>query len=188
MIPKVLFSSDTHFDHANIIKYCARPYADVESMNRDLIERWNSVVGPLDTIIHLGDFSLGKQSPSEFLRKLNGKRKILVRGNHDRSAERMLSYGFTEVYEKWNYEGWMLQHHPIKTNKKLLCGHIHEKWRRLGWTINVGVDVWGYTPRTLAEIEACPQDKETTFQCACGDILNKLGDNQEHYDHRRTAA
>lgn len=185
MIPKVFFTSDTHFGHANIIKYCARPYSSVEEMNRDLIERWNSVVGPLDTIYHLGDFSLGKVDPSDILRKLNGKRKILIRGNHDRSLERMMAYGFTEAYNQLDYEGWRLQHKPYKTSKKLLCGHIHEKWRRLGWTVNVGVDVWGYTPRTLAEIEACPQDKESTYKCDCGAIVNKIDDNSEHYDCRR---
>lgn len=95
-----------------------------------------------------------------------------------------MAYGFTEAYEKSEYNGWLLQHHPIKTNKKLICGHIHEKWRRLGWTVNIGVDVWDFAPRTLAEIEACPQDKETTYRCSCGEQLHKLGQNKEHYEHR----
>jgi calcineurin-like phosphoesterase family protein len=52
---KVFFTSDTHFGHANIIKYCGRPFASVEEMNRELIARWNAVVGPRDTVYHLGD-------------------------------------------------------------------------------------------------------------------------------------
>lgn len=185
MNTKTWFTSDSHFGHANILVYCKRPYADIDSMDRDLIERWNSVVGPLDTVYHLGDFSLGKKSPTEYLRKLRGKRKILVRGNHDRSAARMLAYGFDEVVGKTIYQDWVLQHHPIKTDKKLLCGHIHQHWRRLGWTVNVGVDVWGFAPRTLTEIESCPQDEFTTYRCACGEELDKLGDNKEHYEHRK---
>lgn len=28
----------------------------------------------------------------------------------------------------------------------LLHGHVHEKWKRRGPMVNVGVDVWGFTP------------------------------------------
>lgn len=55
----IWFTSDTHFGHANIIKYCNRPYKDTEEMNADLIKRWNSTVGKDDLVWHLGDFSLG---------------------------------------------------------------------------------------------------------------------------------
>lgn len=30
----VFFTSDCHFDHANIIKYCSRPFETAEEMNR----------------------------------------------------------------------------------------------------------------------------------------------------------
>ena len=51
------FTSDTHFGHENIIKYCGRPFKDVEKMNERLIKNWNEVVKDTDTIFHLGDFS-----------------------------------------------------------------------------------------------------------------------------------
>ncbi|MHB8295541.1 MAG: hypothetical protein ACYDH5_13145 [Acidimicrobiales bacterium] len=35
---------------------------------------------------------------------------------------------------------------PIDEGEWLLHGHVHEKWRQLGRTINVGVDVWDFTP------------------------------------------
>ena len=96
---KIFFTSDTHFGHANIIKYCARPFASVQEMNRELIARWNAVVGPRDTVYHLGDFAFGKASEAPtFLRKLNGAKKILIRGNHDRNARQMLEVGFDEVH------------------------------------------------------------------------------------------
>ena len=81
---KTFFTADTHFNHANVIKYCARPFASIDEMNREMIARWNAVVGAKDTVYHLGDFAMGKPTewPS-FLRQLNGAKKFLSRGNHD---------------------------------------------------------------------------------------------------------
>lgn len=73
LMTKTFFTSDTHFNHAKVIKYCARPFASVEEMNRELLSRWNAVVGPEDTIFHLGDFAMGKTSEWPGLRRqLNG--------------------------------------------------------------------------------------------------------------------
>ena len=186
---KTFFTSDTHFNHANVIKYCARPFGSIEEMNREMIARWNAVVGPEDTVYHLGDFAMGK--PSEwpgFLRQLTGAKKILIRGNHDRSRRQMLEGGFTEVHEKLEWEGWLLQHHPINTPRKLLCGHIHEKWRRIGWIINVGVDVWDFTPRTIEEL-ILAEESPREYKCRyCGTMLKRLEDNSAHHDEKCLAA
>lgn len=78
------FTSDTHFGHANIIKYCDRPFASVDAMNKAIIKNWNSVVSPDDTVYHLGDVALGDINSSlACVGALNGY-KILVLGNHDR--------------------------------------------------------------------------------------------------------
>lgn len=47
--------SDTHFGHANIIKYCNRPFTNVTTMNATLIRNWKALVKNDDTIWHLGD-------------------------------------------------------------------------------------------------------------------------------------
>ena len=56
---KVFFTSDTHFNHTNILKFCDRPFKNVEEMNETMIANWNCIVGMDDDVFHLGDFFLG---------------------------------------------------------------------------------------------------------------------------------
>lgn len=103
---KIWFSSDHHFGHANIIKYCNRPFGSVAHMDEALIHLWNEVVGPDDKVYYLGDFSLARIEYIEpIVQRLNGK-KILVHGNHDRTfptskkptpISRYIDIGFEEV-------------------------------------------------------------------------------------------
>lgn len=78
----IFFSSDHHFGHANIIRYCDRPYDSVEAMNEDLIERWNRVVGLTDLVYSLGDFSMTLGAVERITPRLNGHKHIIA-GNHD---------------------------------------------------------------------------------------------------------
>lgn len=78
------FTSDTHFGHQNIIKYCDRPFHNVEDMDWTMICKWNAIVHPDDMVFHLGDVALGAIAESlPKIAQLNGT-KILVPGNHDR--------------------------------------------------------------------------------------------------------
>ena len=47
---KVLFTADTHFQHANILIYAKRPFANTEEMDEAIIYRWNLVVKPEDEV------------------------------------------------------------------------------------------------------------------------------------------
>jgi calcineurin-like phosphoesterase family protein len=76
------FSSDSHFWHQNVIRYCSRPYATVEDMNEDMVRRWNVLVKPEDTVYVLGDFSLAFRAVETFTHRLSGT-KYLCPGNHD---------------------------------------------------------------------------------------------------------
>lgn len=157
---KIWFTSDTHFNHANIIEYCQRPFKDVNHMNHAMVNNWNSVVSPEDRVYHVGDFAMGNKSHWErFCKALNGC-KILIRGNHDKGNTFMLSIGFAEVYETLMYgdpaDPWKLVHDPEGQTGKILCGHVHTSWRRKMTpeldAINVGVDQWGFRPVSFEEL------------------------------------
>ena len=82
---KTFVTSDTHFGHANIMKFCpnTRQFRDVHHMNAMMIKEWNETVGPDDLVYHLGDFAFLKpESAIATARMLHG-RKILIEGNHD---------------------------------------------------------------------------------------------------------
>ena len=93
---RVYFTSDTHFNHTNIISYCQRPFKNVDEMNERIIANWNEVVSEDDIIFHLGDFCLGGAAEwTRLLDRLNGK-IYLIMGNHDRKNIRQ---GFMDRFE-----------------------------------------------------------------------------------------
>ena len=97
--PKIFLIGDCHFGHRNIIKYCNRPFANVEEMTEGLIKNWNSVVGKNDIVYVVGDFALcGKQKIIEIGNRLNGRKRLIL-GNHDGAS--IVTYreaGFEFIY------------------------------------------------------------------------------------------
>jgi len=86
--PNIFFASDHHINHANIIKYCNRPFSSVDEMNEGLIEAHNKIVKPHDDVFFLGDFLFVKNDTEtlgkylHWLSRFNG-RICLITGNHD---------------------------------------------------------------------------------------------------------
>jgi calcineurin-like phosphoesterase family protein len=130
---RVFFWSDPHFFHKNVIRLCNRPFADLTEMHETLIKNYNSVVGPDDVCVWVGDcfFAKNLQSCKGIMDRLNG-RKILVRGNHDFSPRKMLSFGFEYVLEdlwlKIAGEDVQIKHYPFAPSKK---EKVLSWWRRL---------------------------------------------------------
>lgn len=151
------FTSDLHFFHHNIIKFCNRPFADVEHMNAELIKRWNSVVTERDTVWVLGDVSFGKPIPTmEILHQLHGK-ICLVPGNHDRkgSASATKWEDRCSVYPAYHLlridkkKRFVLCHFPFSSWERgwiNLHGHTHGTFNSKWMQHDVGVDVNNWTP------------------------------------------
>ena len=150
--------SDQHYFHYNIIRYCDRPFLNIQTMNEYMTEQWNSVVKPDDTVINLGDVGFGKfDQLNSIIKQLNGY-KILILGNHDKRAGGISFWeriGFNEVYKKPIIldENIILSHEPIidedimKNFKFNYHGHLHnnssmnnDKYK------NFSVELINYTP------------------------------------------
>lgn len=94
IVPVVPWTSDLHLGHANIIRYCDRPFADVREMNDELIRRWNETVSSDDEVWVLGDVAL-YQGDSHDDRRFVGQRPA--------DAGLVLLHG--HVHERWKVNG-----------------------------------------------------------------------------------
>ena len=82
----IFFTSDHHFGHRNIIRFCKRPFNSAIEMDDEMVRRWNEKVTPEDTVYHLGDVGMIKpEILHRILNRLHGK-ICLIKGNHDRAA------------------------------------------------------------------------------------------------------
>jgi len=104
------FTADLHLGHRNIIDYSSRPFRDADHMNDALVERWNNTVAPMDDVIVLGDFAMGRIDETLPIAGLLNGRKVLLAGNHDRcwrghkkgvdaATVRYLDAGFAEIWQ-----------------------------------------------------------------------------------------
>lgn len=152
--------SDLHLDHANITKYCHRPFKSVFEMNRTLIRNWNRTIRKNDTVYFLGDLAFGRSSrkTSYWLRKLNG-RIVFFRGNHDKSRrirfrdkmflnykghEFLLTHDPREVHHSW--KGWVIHGHTHNNNPRYPLVNKRNK------TINVSVELIDYKPIQIDDL------------------------------------
>lgn len=152
--------ADTHFGHANIIKYCNRPFATVEEMDAALIQNWNETVSNNDIVIHLGDLGLGKKEYiANIVKQLNGK-KILIMGNHDNWSEQTYrDMGFHTVsrFPILYNDFYLMSHAPLtlsETTPYYNCyGHVHQDSRFVDNATSgcYSVERIGYRPKLLLE-------------------------------------
>ena len=162
-----------------MIKFCNRPFANVEEMNEALITNYNNTVGEDDICIWVGDcFWRNKKLARTIMSRLNGK-KILVLGNHDTGRESMMNLGFDwacyEMTLRIEQQSVTIKHYPLrwpwwkrwwgrKPKPKYwnrmpkdrgqwhIHGHTHSSVKYDGKQIHVGVDAWKYKPVSINQI------------------------------------
>ena len=149
------FTSDEHYGHSNIIKYCNRPFASVDEMDAEMIRNHNAVVGKGDIVVHAGDFTLKKGDPAkEYVSQLNGQH-IFIRGSHDY----WLKGDARDIWEKAIDEEYIVVcHYAMRVwprshfNAWQLYGHSHGHLEPKGKQWDVGVDSNNFTPVSFEQL------------------------------------
>ena len=131
---KTWVTSDLHFGHANIKKFCPETrgrFRDVEHMRETMIGEWNQLVGQDDTVYILGDVAfLPAVEAVAIMHRLHG-RKILIEGNHDRKLLNDPAFRacFDQVhnYLRLTHNGQLviLFHYPIAEFDQMHRGAVH---------------------------------------------------------------
>ena len=147
---KLWFTSDTHYNHANICSattkwidpVTCREFASVEQMNSHLIANINERVEQDDILFHLGDWSFGGFEQIQIFRdSIFCKNVHIITGNHDHHIESNRDgcqslfssvNKYLNLNVKWNVgtplmeeQGFVLMHFPIASWDNMARGAIH---------------------------------------------------------------
>ena len=182
----IWFTSDTHFNHRNIISYAQRPFESVEEMNKVMIERWNALVRDEDTIYHLGDFSFGgPESILRVLQKLKGRIHLCM-GSHDKQLYKIRNRGDVCSLLVGMEESYIINFHVEKIATKVFLSHYCHKvwpfshygsWHLFGHShgkldayaadegrmLDVGVDSHDFYPWSLGEVAGVMKTRPINF-------------------------
>lgn len=162
------FIADTHFGHENVIKYDNRPFKSAIDMETEIIKRWNNNVKPSDTVYHLGDFAfLSTDLQASILKELNG-RKILIRGNHDKSQSACERAGWDYVCDglliTLNGLDILCIHDPSRVSNSnyfsgfVLHGHTHKSNSDTN-RLCVSCNLWDYAPVSEKQVSKAVIEK-----------------------------
>ena len=169
----IFFVSDTHFGHANILKFTRadgspmRSFASVQEMDDYMVEQWNSVVRPQDKIYHLGDVAMKKYDIGK-VHRCNGHKR-LIRGNHDIYPTKIYLQFFEEIYSMRVLENMLFTHIPIHPESLRhdwinVHGHVHNNVPQLHYGpryLNVSVEETEYRPLAIEELRQIIAERST---------------------------
>ncbi|MGB7987640.1 MAG: hypothetical protein WCF54_20930 [Terracidiphilus sp.] len=159
------FTSDFHFGHFNIIRYCNRPFATTDEMDACIVDRMNAHVKPNDTLYFLGDFCMGSvEKVAAYRKRLNCKTIHFVEGNHDKVTRKSQS-----LFASWSSlseihvgkQGIVLCHYAMRVwphhgrGAWQLFGHSHGNLPDdpLSLSMDVGVDSHDFCPWHFEEAQ-----------------------------------
>lgn len=178
---KVFFSSDLHFGHNRGFLYEPRGFTSIEEHDAAIVENWNKVVKPEDSVYLLGDLMLNdNEGGIAKLNQLNGT-IYYIRGNHCSDMRCVLYKEKTSMIplcsqfetswasvKKINGYSFYLSHYPtmtsylenmapLKHHLINLHGHTHSKskfYQDIPFMYNVALDAHNNTPVSFDEIIA----------------------------------
>jgi len=159
-----------------------RHFKDVSSMNNRIIENWNSLVVPDDTV-----YILGGVGEFEFLLSLNGEKKLMFTESERLFYEKYISEVTTNIHDMYNeemfevyvrnmfyiskvlyqksilikdYSGELIRlstdKNSIKSSKQFVVeGNISDYQRMFNNGINADIFVNGMFPLSEVDVQRC---------------------------------
>lgn len=175
----IWFSSDLHFGHKRGFLYEPRGFNSIEEHDEAIIENWNKIIKPNDTVYLLGDLMLNDNEGG--IKKLNQLQGVIyyIRGNHCTDSRCELYHTQTHMiplcgnfYTSWasiqkiNKYTFYLSHYPTiigsledmsPIHKRILglSGHTHSKnkfYQDIPFMYNVALDAHNNYPVSFEEI------------------------------------
>ena len=170
MIHEKWFISDTHFFHANILKFTGddglrirAEFNTLEEMHETIIQNWNSLVGDNDYVYHLGDVTFRYDGAfNNLMSRLKGKKRLIV-GNHDKLTNPALGKHFEKI-EIWKgfsdkeaglaftASHFPLPQYVLRNGKHNAHGHIHQNKSPEAHQRNFSVEAINYTPVHIDQV------------------------------------
>ena len=157
------FTADYHLSHKNIIKYCNRPFTNVEEMNATILNNLEKKVKHGDIVYFLGDLSFKKDTALMFFKKLTDIEIHFIIGNHDHtdvikladlycnSVSRLkeiqiedqsitLCHYAMRIWNRSNYNAWQLH------------GHSHGTIAPFEYQYDIGIDNNNFYPLSYQQL------------------------------------
>lgn len=170
----IFLVSDTHFGHSKILTFMRsdnitplRHFSTVEEMDDIMVENWNSVVKPNDTIYHLGDVVMNRRHLIT-LQRLNGSKRLIL-GNHDIFEHSDYTPYFKRLHGSYKLDTLILSHIPLHVDSvphwavANVHGHIHSADVDDHRYYNVSVENINYTPISLEDLKVQIRKKQTKY-------------------------
>ena len=177
----IFIVSDCHFGHSNICKFLRedgtklRPWDNSDEMDEVLVQNWNSVVKPNDTVYNLGDVVMNRRC-LPILNRLNGSVRLIL-GNHDIFDHTDYVKYFKRLHGSMKIDNLLLSHIPLHPDSvphwamANVHGHIHAQDINDPRYFNVSVENIDYTPVSLEELKLKIKEKQSRFSIDTATIM-----------------
>jgi len=151
------FTADFHLSHKNIIKYCNRPFKDIEQMDTTILTNLETSVESGDILYYLGDLTFKEAVAKEFFERFNDLEIYYITGNHDNEKVLKIAKKYSKSISNLmdiKVEGVSITlcHYAMRVwneshfNAWQLYGHSHGTLASLGKQYDVGVDNNSFKP------------------------------------------
>ena len=159
----IWFTADFHLSHQNIIKYCNRPFTNVDDLNNTIFINMSKCLKSGDTLFFLGDLTFDEYIAEDFFSNFRHITIHFIVGNHD--SKKVIAIASEYCASISELKDIKIENQPISLchyamrvwhrshyNAWQLYGHSHAKLEPIGKQYDVGVDNNNFMPVSFNEL------------------------------------